>query len=74
MLASASPQLSDLLRQSSAVAVVLAQPAIVTLPLAFVAMVGVSVIRPRPLAGVAAKMLQLHVPDRLGLRSDYIAD
>jgi Na+(H+)/acetate symporter ActP len=74
MLAAASPQLSDLLRQSSAVAVVLAQPAIVTLPLAFAAMVGVSLLRPRLPAGVAAKMLQLHVPDRLGLRRDYIPD
>jgi Na+(H+)/acetate symporter ActP len=74
MLAAASPQLSDLLRQHAALAVILAQPAIVTLPLAFSAMVGVSLLRPRPPAGIAAKMLQLHIPDRLGLRRDYIPD
>jgi len=74
MLAAASPALGDVLARSSGLAVVLAQPAIVTLPLAFAVMVGVSLARPRLPDGVAAKMLQLHIPDRLGLRRDYIPD
>ena len=74
MLAAASPQLSALLLHSSGLAVVLAQPAIVTIPLAFAVMVLVSWAAPRPPAGVAAKLVQLHIPDRLGLRRDYIPD
>ena len=74
MLAAASPALTDMLTHNSAVAVVLAQPAIVTLPLAFAVMVAVSLLRSRAPAGVAAKMVQLHIPDRLGLRRDYIPD
>lgn len=74
MLAAASPGLSELLSRHAALAVVLAQPAIVTLPVAFTIMVGVSLAWPRPPAGVAGKMLQLHIPDRLGLRRDYIPD
>jgi hypothetical protein len=34
----------------------------------------VSRARPGPPLGVAAKMVQLHIPDRLGLRRDYIPD
>jgi Na+(H+)/acetate symporter ActP len=74
MVAAASPALSGLLLRHSALAVVLAQPAIVTIPLAFAVMVGMSVLRPGPPAGVAAKMVQLHIPDRLGLRRDYIPE
>jgi Na+(H+)/acetate symporter ActP len=74
MLAAASPQLSALLVHHSALAVVLAQPAIVTIPLAFAVMVVVSLVHPVPPHGVAAKMVQLHIPDRLGLRRDYIPD
>jgi Na+(H+)/acetate symporter ActP len=74
MLGAASPPLSDVLLRNSALAVVLAQPAIVTIPLAFAVMVGISVARPGPPHGVAAKMMQLHIPDRLGLRRDYIPD
>jgi len=74
MLAAASPQLSDVLARNSALAVVLAQPAIVTIPLAGAAMVVVSRAWPHPPQGVAAKMVQLHIPDRLGLRRDYIPD
>ena len=74
MVAAASPPLSALLARSSALAVVLAQPAIVTIPLAFGVMVLVSRLRPRTPADVAAKMLQLHIPDRLGLRRDYIRE
>jgi Na+(H+)/acetate symporter ActP len=74
MLAAASSQLSELLARHSALAVVLAQPAIVTIPLAFAVMVLVSRARPGPPLGVAAKMVQLHIPDRLGLRRDYIPD
>ncbi|HKA48349.1 MAG TPA: cation acetate symporter [Candidatus Dormibacteraeota bacterium] len=74
MLAAASPSLSELLTHNSALAVILAQPAILTLPIAFAVMVGVSLLRPRVPAGVAVKMVQLHIPDRLGLRRDYIRD
>ena len=74
MLAAASPELSALLIRSSGLAVVLAQPAIVTIPLAFAVMVLVSRAAPRTPAGVAAKLVQLHIPDRLGLRRDYIPD
>jgi cation/acetate symporter len=74
MLTAASPPLADVLVHHSALAVVLAQPAIVTIPLAFAVMVGVSLARPGPPGGVAAKMVQLHIPDRLGLRRDYIPD
>jgi Na+(H+)/acetate symporter ActP len=74
MLAAAFPGLSDLLSRHSWLAVVLAQPAIVTIPLAFTVMVTLSVLRPRPPEGWAATMLQLHIPDRLGLRRDYIPD
>jgi len=73
MLAAASPELSAALTRSPTLSVLLAQPAIVTLPLAFAVMVGVSLAGPRP-SGTAAKMLQLHIPDRLGLRRDYIRD
>jgi hypothetical protein len=37
-------------------------------------MVTVSRLRPRLPAEVGVKMLQLHIPDRLGLRKDYIPD
>jgi hypothetical protein len=37
-------------------------------------MVGTSLARPGPPVGVAAKMVQLHIPDRLGLRRDYIPE
>jgi len=74
MLAAASPGLTAVLIRHPALAVVLAQPAIVTIPLAFAVMVGVSLARPGPPAGVAAKLVQLHIPDRLGLRRDYIPE
>jgi len=74
MLAAASPQLSEVLIRHPALAVVLAQPAIVTIPLAFAVMVGTSLARPDLPGGVAGKMLQLHIPDRLGLRRDYIPE
>ena len=74
MLAAASPSLADELTRNSALAVILAQPAIVTLPIAFAVMVGISMLRPRVPTGVASKMVQMHIPDRLGLRRDYIVD
>ncbi len=74
MLAAALPGLSAYLAGQPALAVILAQPAIVTLPLAFVVMVGISLARPRTPADVGSMMLQLHAPDRLGLRRDYIPD
>jgi Na+(H+)/acetate symporter ActP len=74
MLGSASPQLARFLAEHSWLAVVLAQPAILTIPVAFAVMVGVSLARPARPAPLDAKMLQLHLPDRLGLRRDYIPD
>jgi Na+(H+)/acetate symporter ActP len=74
MLAAASPDLTAALVRHPAIAVVLAQPAIVTIPLAFAVMVATSLARPGPPVGVAAKMVQLHIPDRLGLRRDYIRE
>jgi cation/acetate symporter len=66
--------LAGFLGRHSALAVILAQPAIVTIPVAFAVMVGVSILRPRLPGEVGVKMLQLHIPDRLGLRRDYIPD
>ena len=74
MLAAASPPLTELLTHHSALAVLLAQPAILTLPIAFSVMVGFSLLWPHPPSGVATKMVQLHIPDRLGLRRDYIRE
>ena len=53
---------------------VLAQPAIVTIPLAFLVMVVLSLVDGRVPAGVGSTMLQLHAPDRLGLRRDYVPE
>ncbi|MGC2192175.1 MAG: cation acetate symporter [Candidatus Dormiibacterota bacterium] len=74
MVATVSSPLAGFLAHHSNLAVVLAQPAIVTVPLAFCCMVGISLLRPRPPAGVAAKMVQLHAPELLGLRREYIPD
>jgi Na+(H+)/acetate symporter ActP len=74
MLAFASSPLAHLLDTNSALAVVLAQPAIVTIPLAFAVMVVLSLIDGRVPVEVGATMLQLHAPDRLGLRRDYVPD
>jgi Na+(H+)/acetate symporter ActP len=74
MLAFASGPLAHLLDTNSALAVVLAQPAIVTIPLAFAVMVVLSLIDGRVPADVGSTMLQLHAPDRLGLRRDYVPD
>jgi Na+(H+)/acetate symporter ActP len=45
----------------------LEQPAVVSVPLAFLVMIGVSLRQPVP-AGVADEMLALHAPEGLGLR------
>ncbi|HYF27061.1 MAG TPA: cation acetate symporter [Baekduia sp.] len=45
----------------------LAQPAIVSVPAAFAVMVGVSLLRPRPVRGVEALMAALHAPEGVGL-------
>jgi cation/acetate symporter len=74
MLAFTSGPLAHLLDTNSALAVVLAQPAIVTIPLAFAVMVVLSLIDGRVPADVGSTMLQLHAPDRLGLRRDYVPD
>ncbi len=74
MVATLSPQVEDFLARSSGLAVILAQPAIVTVPLAFATMVLGSLLRPGPPPGVAAKLVQLHAPELLGLRSDYIPE
>ncbi len=74
MVATVVPPLEVFLAQQSGLAVVLEQPAIVTVPLAFLAMVGISWLRPGPPAMAASKMVQLHAPERLGLRRDYIPE
>lgn len=74
MVATISPPLEDFLARASGLAVILAQPAIVTVPLAFAAMVLTSLARPGVPAHVAAKLVQLHAPEVLGLRQDYIPD
>ena len=74
MVATVSPPLELFLASHSTLAVLLAQPAIVTVPVAFLAMVLTSLLRRRPPQGVAAKMVQLHAPERLGLRRDYIPE
>lgn len=74
MLAFASGPLAHVLDTNSALAVVLAQPAIVTIPLAFLVMVVLSLVDGRVPAGVGSTMLQLHAPDRLGLRRDYVPE
>lgn len=56
-------------------ALLLAQPAIWSLPLAFTTMVVVSRLTPhRVPADVRLKMLRLHVPETLGLRTEYVVD
>ncbi|MHB8508819.1 MAG: sodium/solute symporter [Candidatus Dormibacteria bacterium] len=74
MIGAAWLPVGQLLAGHPALAVILAQPAIVTVPLSFSVMVVLSRLRPPNRAVAAAKMLQLHVPERLGLRKDYIAD
>jgi Na+(H+)/acetate symporter ActP len=74
MVATVSSPLAAFLAQHSDLAVVLAQPAIVTVPIAFGCMVGISVLRPTPPAAVSAKMVQLHAPELLGLRREYIPE
>jgi hypothetical protein len=68
------PPLEVFLAHQTGLAVVLEQPAIVTVPLAFAAMVGISWMRPEPPALAASKMVQLHAPELLGLRRDYIPE
>ncbi|HEX6492076.1 MAG TPA: cation acetate symporter, partial [Candidatus Dormibacteraeota bacterium] len=74
MVAFVSQPLAQLLDSHAALAVVLAQPAIVTIPLAFLVMVVLSLVDGRVPAGVNSTMLQLHAPDRLGLRRDYVPE
>ncbi|MGH7611842.1 MAG: cation acetate symporter [Candidatus Dormibacteria bacterium] len=74
MVASVVPPLASFLAQQQGLAVVLAQPAILTVPAAFATMISVSLLRPSPPRGVAAKMVQLHAPERLGLRREYIPE
>jgi hypothetical protein len=74
MVATISPPLELFLARQSGLAVILEQPAIVTVPLAFLAMVAISLVRPGAPPGVAAKMVQLHAPELLGLRRDYIPE
>lgn len=74
MLQQVSSGLASFLNAHSDVAVILAQPAIVTIPLAFAIMVTVSLAVPGGPHDVAKKLLQMHVPERLGLRHDYIPE
>ena len=53
----------------------LAQPAIWSIPVAFAVMIVGSLLTPeRVPADVNIKMLRMHVPEALGLRTDYIAE
>jgi cation/acetate symporter len=53
----------------------LAQPAIWSIPVAFLTMVVGSLMSPeRVPADINLKMLRMHVPEALGLRTEYIAD
>jgi Na+(H+)/acetate symporter ActP len=53
----------------------LTQPAIWTVPLALLLMVGVSLATPGMVpADIRDKMLKLHAPETLGLKADYIKD
>lgn len=55
--------------------VLLAQPAIWSIPLAFASMVLVSLATADRVPGdVRLKMLRLHVPETLGLRTEYVVD
>ena len=74
MLTFISPSMASFFDHHSTVAVLLAQPAIVTVPVAFAVMVVVSLVRRRLPAGLRPTMLNLHAPDRLGLGRDYIPD
>ena len=74
MVATVATPLASFLAHNSSVAVVLSQPAIVTVPVAFGCMVGISLLRPTPPKGVSSKMVQLHAPELLGLRREYIPE
>jgi Na+(H+)/acetate symporter ActP len=64
-----------LLSAPAAFTILAAQPAILTVPLAFVLMLVVSrATRSMVPADADARMLRLHAPEQLGLRSDYIED
>ena len=55
---------------SGTVGVLLAQPAVVTVPLAFATMVAVSLLRPRRSQGTDRQMLALHALEELGFDVD----
>lgn len=64
-----------LLSAPAAFTILVAQPAILTAPLAFVLMLVVSrATRSMVPADADARMLRLHAPEQLGLRTDYIED
>jgi Na+(H+)/acetate symporter ActP len=74
MVSFVSPSVAAFYQGHSTLAVLLAQPAIVTVPIAFSVMVVISLARRRLPVGVRTTMLHLHAPDRLGLSRDYIPD
>ncbi len=51
---------------SGSIGALLAQPAVVTVPIAFTTMVAVSLLRPRGLEGTDSQLLALHAPEELG--------
>ncbi len=53
-------------RDSGAIGALLAQPAVVTVPVAFSAMVVVSLLRPGPARDADRQLLALHAPEELG--------
>ncbi len=55
---------------SGTIGALLAQPAVVTVPIAFATMVAVSLLRPRRSEGTDRQMLALHAPEELGFDVD----
>lgn len=53
--------------QTTTIAALLAQPALISVPIAFVTMIGVSLLDPHRISS-SAEMLALHAPEGLGLR------
>jgi cation/acetate symporter len=65
----------DPARPGTLLGTLLAQPAIWSIPASFAAMIGGSLLTPGMIpADVNLKLLRLHVPESLGLRTEYLGD
>jgi len=63
------------LPSDAVVATLLAQPAIWTMPAAFITMIALSLRSPRQVPpDVGRKRVRLHVPESIGLRADYLTE